>query len=97
MSPPPAVKESGVVVQALRLNTLSKLTFADCVRFDALVRDVFPGVDFRDVEQEALSAALEAVLEEARLEAIPSQVRLADSTPLLRSFTFGSSKTNVFF
>nr|XP_023648221.1 cytoplasmic dynein 2 heavy chain 1 isoform X1 [Paramormyrops kingsleyae]XP_023648222.1 cytoplasmic dynein 2 heavy chain 1 isoform X1 [Paramormyrops kingsleyae] len=71
------VKESHVVVQALRLNTLSKLTFADSVRFDALVRDVFPGVDFRDVDHEALSAALQAVLEEARLEVIPSQVKKA--------------------
>lgn len=62
------------MVQALRLNTMSKLTFADSSRFDALVRDVFPGVDFKDVEYETLSAALEAVFEEAKLEIIPSQV-----------------------
>jgi len=42
------------VVQALRLNTLSKLTFADSKRFDALVRDVFLGVPFREVEYEDL-------------------------------------------
>ena len=35
-----------MVVQALRVNTLSKLTFADSKRFDALVRDVFPNVPF---------------------------------------------------
>lgn len=68
------VKESGLVVQALRLNTMSKLTFADNSRFDALVSDVFPGVDFKDVEYETLRSALLAVYEEARLEIIPSQV-----------------------
>lgn len=68
------VKESGLVVQALRLNTMSKLTFADSSRFDALVRDVFPAVDFKDVEYETLKSALLAVYEEARLEIIPSQV-----------------------
>ncbi|KAI1893942.1 hypothetical protein AGOR_G00128840 [Albula goreensis] len=71
------IQESHIVVQALRLNTMSKLTFADSSRFDALVRDVFPGVDFKDVEYETLSAALEAVFEEARLELIPSQIKKA--------------------
>ncbi|KAL2095874.1 hypothetical protein ACEWY4_008022 [Coilia grayii] len=72
-----SIKESHLVVQALRLNTMSKLTFADSSRFDALVRDVFPGVDFKDVEYETLSAALEAVYEEAHLEIIPSQIKKA--------------------
>ncbi|XP_057206860.1 cytoplasmic dynein 2 heavy chain 1 isoform X3 [Triplophysa rosa] len=70
-------KESGLVVQALRLNTMSKLTFADSSRFDALVSDVFPGVDFKDVEYETLRSALLAVYEEARLEIIPSQMKKA--------------------
>ncbi|KAL1260293.1 hypothetical protein QQF64_008120, partial [Cirrhinus molitorella] len=71
------LKESGLVVQALRLNTMSKLTFADSSRFDALVRDVFPGVDFKDVEYETLKSALLAVYEEARLEIISSQMKKA--------------------
>ncbi|KAG7470921.1 hypothetical protein MATL_G00119020 [Megalops atlanticus] len=71
------IQESHIVVQALRLNTMSKLTFADSSRFDALVRDVFPGADFKDVEYEMLSAALEAVFEEAKLEIIPSQIKKA--------------------
>ncbi|KAI2656493.1 Cytoplasmic dynein 2 heavy chain 1 [Labeo rohita] len=69
------LKESGLVVQALRLNTMSKLTFTDSSRFDALVKDVFPSVDFKDVEYEMLKSALLAVYEEARLEIIPSQLR----------------------
>jgi dynein heavy chain 2 len=50
--------EKELVVQALRLNTLSKLTFADCARFDSLVRDVFPGVQFTSSGYEELTAAL---------------------------------------
>ena len=30
--------------QAIRVNTLSKLTFDDAIRFLALLGDVFPGV-----------------------------------------------------
>ncbi|XP_076054654.1 dynein cytoplasmic heavy chain beethoven [Oratosquilla oratoria] len=51
--------EYEVVVQALRLNTLSKLTFADSSRFDNLVRDVFPEVNFRGVGYEDLGATLQ--------------------------------------
>uniref|UniRef100_A0A3B4GDC8 Cytoplasmic dynein 2 heavy chain 1 n=1 Tax=Pundamilia nyererei TaxID=303518 RepID=A0A3B4GDC8_9CICH len=71
------IEESSLVVQALRLNTMSKLTFADCSRFDALVRDVFSGVDFTDVEDQILTHALEQVYKEAQLELIPSQLKKA--------------------
>uniref|UniRef100_A0A3Q1HTI5 Cytoplasmic dynein 2 heavy chain 1 n=1 Tax=Anabas testudineus TaxID=64144 RepID=A0A3Q1HTI5_ANATE len=70
-------KKSSLVVQALRLNTMSKLTFADSSRFDALVRDVFSGVNFTDVEDQILMHALEHVYKEARLELIPSQLKKA--------------------
>lgn len=69
-----AVQESNLVVQALRLNTMSKLTFADNSRFDALVRDVFSGVNFTDMEDQILMDALQQVYKEAQLELIPSQV-----------------------
>lgn len=62
------------MVQALRLNTMSKLTFADNSRFDALVRDVFSGVNFTDMEDQILMDALQQVYKEAQLELIPSQV-----------------------
>ncbi|KAK3531386.1 hypothetical protein QTP70_018186, partial [Hemibagrus guttatus] len=71
------VSESVLVVQALRLNTLSKLTFSDSTRFDALLRDIFPAVDFNEVHYEELKAALLGAYEEAQLEIIPSQVRKA--------------------
>ena len=53
-----AAKETEVAVQALRLNTLSKLTFSDCVKFDNLVKDVFTGVEFNSAGYEQLKAAL---------------------------------------
>uniref|UniRef100_A0A8C4HFM9 Cytoplasmic dynein 2 heavy chain 1 n=1 Tax=Dicentrarchus labrax TaxID=13489 RepID=A0A8C4HFM9_DICLA len=71
------IQESSLVVQALRLNTMSKLTFADSSRFDALVKDVFSGVNFTDVEDQILMQALEQVYKEARLELIPSQLKKA--------------------
>uniref|UniRef100_A0A3P8WNV8 Cytoplasmic dynein 2 heavy chain 1 n=1 Tax=Cynoglossus semilaevis TaxID=244447 RepID=A0A3P8WNV8_CYNSE len=71
------IQESGLVVQALRLNTMSKLTFADCSRFDSLVKDVFSGVNFMEVEDQILTHALEQVYKEARLELIPSQLKKA--------------------
>ena len=62
------------MVQALRLNTLSKLTFADSKRFDALVHDVFTGVEFSDVEYQRLEAALREASQERNLVAIDRQV-----------------------
>ncbi|KAM4743047.1 cytoplasmic dynein 2 heavy chain 1 isoform 3-T4 [Anableps anableps] len=71
------IQESNLVVQALRLNTMSKLTFADSSRFDALVSDVFSGVNFTDVEDQILIDALTQVYMEAQLELIPSQLKKA--------------------
>lgn len=53
---------------------MSKFTFADCTRFDALIKDVFPGVDFKEVEYGELSSALRQAFEEANYEVIPNQV-----------------------
>ncbi|KAB1272094.1 Cytoplasmic dynein 2 heavy chain 1 [Camelus dromedarius] len=71
------INESHIVVQALRLNTMSKFTFADCTRFDALIKDVFPGIDFKEVEYDELSAALKQVFEEANYEIISNQIKKA--------------------
>ena len=66
--------EAKVVVQALRLNTLSKLTFADLKRFDGLVRDIFPNVEFQDVDYEKLAEAVRASAQELNLVVMPTQV-----------------------
>ena len=66
--------EAKLVVQALRINTLSKLTFTDGSRFDALVSDVFPGIDFKDIEYEQLAAAYREVCKERHLLINENQV-----------------------
>ena len=66
--------EARLVVQALRVNTLSKLTFSDSKRFDALVRDIFPGVDFKGVEYAELADALRAAAQESNLMVMETQV-----------------------
>lgn len=68
--------EVRIIVQVLRLNTLSKLTFSDSQRFDALVQDVFPGVVFSDVEYDRLEAALREASSGSNLVVIDRQVRM---------------------
>ena len=69
--------EAKLVVQALRINTLSKLTFSDSARFDGLVQDVFPGIEFKDIEYETLGAAFREVCAENNLLVNENQVSLA--------------------
>lgn len=76
------------MVQALRLNTMSKLTFADTSRFDALVKDVFSGVHLTNLVDQRLVHALEEVYKEAQLELTPSQVCFYE---IICSFTKGMS------
>ena len=66
--------EMKIAVQALRLNTHSKLTFADSKRFDSLIQDVFPDVAFQDVKHEDLEQALRDACKETNLVVIESQV-----------------------
>ena len=68
--------ESKLVVQALRINTLSKLTFSDCARFNALVKDVFPGIEFKDIEFDKLAEAIRIVCKEKNLKINETQVCL---------------------
>ena len=67
--------EAQLVVQAARINTLSKLTFGDSNRFDGLLRDIFPGIDLRDIEYENLRQALHEVYKEHHLLTSDTQVR----------------------
>ncbi|OWF37256.1 Cytoplasmic dynein 2 heavy chain 1 [Mizuhopecten yessoensis] len=67
--------EAKLVVQALRINTLSKLTFSDSSRFNALVSDVFPGIEFKDIEYEELAQAIRTVCEEKNLRINELQIK----------------------
>lgn len=46
--------ESSIVVRALRANTMSKLTRADCSRFDMLIESIFPNVTLLDESNASL-------------------------------------------
>ncbi len=59
-NPGQKVNELDIVVRALRLNTLSKLTYGDSIRFDTLVKDVFPSIVFNNEGYEELKEALRA-------------------------------------
>ena len=67
--------EEQVLIRALRVNTLSKLTHSDTAAFNALIGDIFPGATVSDVAYDQLEAAVKEVLQEEKLEALPLQVR----------------------
>nr|KAG5701774.1 hypothetical protein BaRGS_000764 [Batillaria attramentaria] len=69
--------EAALVVQALRINTLSKLTFSDSLRFDGLLKDVFPGIVFKDIEYETLAEAIRNICRESNLSVNENQIKKA--------------------
>lgn len=71
---PHSVGAAQVLIRALRINTLSKLTHGDTAAFNSLVNDVFPGATVSDVAYDELEAAVKAVLAEEKLEVLPLQV-----------------------
>ena len=62
------VDETVICVQALRLNTLSKLTFVDMQRFEGIIKDVFPGI-----------TPMKETCAELYLQVLPRQVASSDS------------------
>ncbi|GLD99148.1 hypothetical protein PINS_up007866 [Pythium insidiosum] len=55
-------QETELLIKAVRINTLSKLTFVDSTRFLALIGDVFPGVTSADLAGGALAEAIRDVM-----------------------------------
>ena len=49
------------MIKALRINTISKLTFTDMLKFNVLVKDVFPGTEIKDIIYEKISGAIKEV------------------------------------
>ncbi len=43
-------EEMEIIVKVARFNTMSKLTFSDSKRFDALLKDIFPNVKITDFD-----------------------------------------------
>ncbi|CAD7952833.1 unnamed protein product, partial [Amoebophrya sp. A25] len=66
--------EALVLLKSTRMNTLSKLTYADARRFEDLCRDVFPGISVKDIEYAQLEKDIRESLTELKLNAIESQI-----------------------
>ena len=69
-----AAKEASIILKALRVNTLSKLTFEDCQRFINLMNDVFPDVAVESINYEALGEAIRESYDDLHLVYMENQV-----------------------
>ncbi|KAF0686502.1 Aste57867_21689 [Aphanomyces stellatus] len=58
-----SAQETEILIKAVRINTLSKLTFGDSQRFLALIGDVFPGIESADIAGGDLEVAIRDVME----------------------------------
>ena len=67
-------KESEILIKALRINTISKLTFNDTLKFNVLVEDVFPGIDIKDIIYQQISDAVSTVFAEDKFDLKPAQL-----------------------
>jgi dynein heavy chain 2 len=80
------VEETVLLIKAVRMNTTSKLTFADARRFQDLCTDLFPGVDVKNIEYKELEEVIRETIKEMRLSEIESSCAPRDSaTALWRS------------
>jgi dynein heavy chain 2, cytosolic len=66
--------ESEILIKAVRINTISKLTFNDMLKFNVLVEDVFPGTSIKDIIYEQVSSAIKTVFEEENFQILPNQL-----------------------
>ena len=66
--------ESEILIKALRINTISKLTFNDLLKFNVLVEDVFPGINIKDIIYEEVSKAIRKVFEEEKFDVQSNQL-----------------------
>jgi len=55
-------QERDLLIKAIRVNTLSKLTFDDNARFTALLGDIFPGAPNADISDPTLEEAIKEVM-----------------------------------
>lgn len=68
------IDEAALIVKALRVSTLSKLTFADRVAFEQIIQDVFPSVKIDKVEMFELREAASKTIKEMNIVELPHQV-----------------------
>ena len=67
--------EALLLIKAIRINTLSKLTYADSSKFLGLLGDMFPGISSEDIAYESLQEAIKKSCEDMKLEFLPALVK----------------------
>jgi dynein heavy chain 2 len=67
--------ESSLLIGALKINTLSKLTYADSVRFNGLIQDVFPASVTDEIDYGVLQTNIHAALDDMKMEHVESQIK----------------------
>jgi dynein heavy chain 2, cytosolic len=67
--------ETEILIKAIRINVLSKLTFEDAINFNLLCEDVFPGIKLNDITYEEMNKALLESYTEMNYEFIDSQFK----------------------
>jgi dynein heavy chain 2 len=67
-------EETDLVLQAVKVTTLPKLTYGDNKRFLSLLADVFPGAAHSNTNDPAVEDAIRKAMEEMQLEPLPAQV-----------------------
>jgi len=55
------------LIKSIRVNTISKLTYADAFKYEALQTDMFPGIKSEDIAYEQLTAAINKTIAENKL------------------------------
>ena len=66
--------EALVLIKAIRVNTISKLTYDDAIKYEAIQADMFPGITSGDVDYEQLAAAIDTVIGDMKLQKIDKQI-----------------------
>ena len=61
-----------LLIKAIRINTLPKLTYTDLTKFISLIGDVFPSVESSDIDYKELTKAIEEVMASMKLHRIDS-------------------------
>ena len=56
--------EALILIKSIRVNTISKLTYSDAHKYEALQTDMFPGIRSEDIAFEELTSAIKQVMSE---------------------------------
>ena len=66
--------ESLILIKAIRVNTISKMTYEDAIKYESLQSDMFPGITSADIDYEDLSAAVAETIKDMKLQNIDKQI-----------------------